>query len=277
MKVRLLLPLLILLFPSLSFAQDRRNEHGYDNHGNDNRGYDNRRGENHGEAGSALSIFSENGDKFFLMINGIKQNAYPQTKVRVEGLPQVTNEIQIIFDDNRTQAIQKRITFSDPVEGKAINLVLKIVRNQGGYVRLCFHKSSELMRDYRPEQGEYVMSYGQDRMQQQVVVNTPPPPPPAPREMNNKVFNDMKQSIANVAFEETKLSTAKTVLSNNYINTSQVMEICNMFSFEESKLDFAKFAYDKTVDPNNFFKVGSVLVFNNSKEDLNNFLSSKSR
>jgi hypothetical protein len=249
---------ILLLFPLVTPAQDRSHDHAYD------------RRDNYGEPGSALTVFSENREPFFLMINGIKQNAYPQTRVRVEGLPQVTNDVQIIFDDNRTQAIQKRITFSDPVEGKAVNMVLKIARVQNGYPKLCFVKSTELMRDYRPEQGEYVMSYGRDGSQQGLVKASPPWPP---REMDSKVFSDMKHSIAGVSFEETKLSTAKTVLSSNYISTAQVMEICRLFSFEDSKLDFAKFAYSKTVDPNNYFKVGNVFSFSSSKEALNDFLS----
>src|SRR5436190_2233069 len=112
MKTGLLLSFFILSLPVLSFTQERRNDHGYDKH----------RVDSYCEPGSALSVFSENGDRFLLIINDIRQNTFPQARVRIEGLPQVTNEVQIIFDDNRTQAIQKRITFSDPVEGKAINL-----------------------------------------------------------------------------------------------------------------------------------------------------------
>ena len=248
----------------LSFAQDRRFEHGREN-----------RTSIYTESGSALTVFSATGDQFFLMINGVKQNTYPQNRVRVEGLPQVTNDVQVIFNDNRTQAIQKKITFSNPVDEQAINLVAKIERGQNGQPVLRFHKSSTLTRDYRPEQGEYVMSYGHDNGKQPVFVDRTPPPPPAPMAMDIVTFTDAKKSISSSSFDETKLSTAKTILATNYVSTDQVIDMCKLFSFEDSKLDFAKFAYPRTIDPNNYFKVGNVFNFSSSKEDLNNFLTGK--
>ena len=158
-------------------------------------------------------------------------------------------------------------------------MVLKIENGQGGFARLAFVKSMPLMRDYHPEQGEYVMNYGRD-MQRQQVVNTPPPPPPppaGPTAMDQNSFNDAKQAISNAAFDETKMSTAKTILASNYVSTSQVIELCNLFSFEDNKLEFAKFAYAKTVDPNNFYKVGSIFGFSSSQDALNDFISKNPR
>ncbi|MCW3122568.1 MAG: hypothetical protein JWQ38_2060 [Flavipsychrobacter sp.] len=265
MKAASILLLVTLSLPVVSIAQDRRYDRGHE------------RQVSYTENGSALTIFSENGDQFFLIINGVKQNTYPQTRVRVEDLPQVTNDIQIIFNDNRTQAIQKKITFANPVDDKAINMVLKIERMQGGYPVLTFHKCSQLMRDYRPEQGEYVMHYGRDVVRQVNNVPPPPPSPPAPRAMDANTFREAKQSIAASSFESTKISTAKTILTTNYICADQVMEICRMFSFDDSKLDFAKYAYSRTVDQNNYFKVSNVFSFSSSKESLNTFISNGGR
>ena len=69
------------------------------------------------------------------------------------------------------------------------------------------------------------------------------------------------------------MSTAKSILSSNCVNTDQVMQICKLFSFEQSKLDFAKHAYNKTVDKGNYFKVGEIFTFDASKTELNNFIS----
>jgi len=54
-----------------------------------------------------------------------------------------------------------------------------------------------------------------------------------------------------------------------------VMKICNLFSFEESKLTFAKHAYSRTTDKKNYFKVNDVFSFDSSKEELNNFISNE--
>jgi hypothetical protein len=103
------------------------------------------------------------------------------------------------------------------------------------------------------------------------------PPPPARTgcsyPMDMSTFSSAKKAVKDASFEDTKLSTAKSILGSNCVSTDQVIEICKLFGFEESKLDFAKFAYAKTTDKNNYFKVGSVFSFDASKTDLNEFIS----
>lgn len=261
MKQHITQLLLVLLVPVLSFAQQgvyRDHDHG------------------RGNEPSTLSIFSENGEQFLVVLNGISQNNVPTSKIRIDGLPQYGNDIEIVFTDNRTQAIRKRVNIADPVDGKAVNMTLKIVRNREGFARLKFHKCTEVERDYRGQQDEYCMNYGQPR-QVTRQENIPPPQPRGPQPMDPNTFNDLKQSIANGSFESTKVSTAKTVVGSNYVTTDQVIEIINLFSFENTKLEFAKFAYNRTVDPNNYFKVGNAFSFDSNKEDLNNYLSSHPR
>lgn len=259
-------------------------------------------GERHpmNEEASALSIFSESGDQFFLVLNGVSQNNVPVSRIRVEGLPQYGNDIQILFADRMTPEISRRINIADPVDGKAVNMTLKIVRNREGEARLRFFRCSEVEHGYRAEQGEYVMTYGQpvqangggygsgnagQGWQGNTTVTTTtsnyaqpaqpvqPAQPLPPAAMDPQTFNDVKQSISNASFEDTKLSTAKTILASNYVNTDQVMEICGLFSFENTKLVFAKFAYNKTVDKNNYYKVNSVFDFDSNKQALNEFIS----
>ena len=269
MKKSMSLLFAVIALPILMSAQERR--HDNHNHGGPRDGYYQ---EMQGEPGSALSIFSENGERFFLMLNGIKQNSVPQSRIRIEDLPKVVNDIQIIFDDNRTPAISKTVTFMDPVEGHAVNLVMKLVRDRSGYARLAFHRLNTLEREYRGEQGEYIMHYGRDNAPVQVNVPPPPPPPPAgPMPMDSKTFSDAKRAIAGTAWDDTRLSTAKTILNSNYVTTQQVIEICRIFSWDENKLEFAKYAFKKTVDNNNYFKVNAVFSWDDSKTALNNYVN----
>ena len=235
------------------------------------------------ETGSALTVFAESGDRFYLMLNGVKQNSAAQTRVRIEALPQVENEIQIIFDDNATPEISRRISFTDPVDGRAVNLTLKIVRERDGRAKLVFHKLTPLERDYRGEQGEYIMRYGHDEqrilnggntvMVQPAPSPPPPPPPPAPVQMDASSFADAKQAIAGNSFDDSKLSTAKTIANTNYFTTDQVIEICQLFSFDDSKLAFAEYAFKRTVDNKNYFKVNSIFAFDADKTRLNDYVN----
>lgn len=249
---------------------------------------------------STLSVFSEDGDRFFLILNGVNQNNIPQAKIRVENLPQYGNDVQIVFADNRMQPIRRRINIADPVDGKAVNMTLKIERGRNGLQRLKFSRCSEVEKNYHGPRDEFVMYYGKPQQINTVTETTytdpitgrqvtqttttttdgynnnfTPPPPQGPRAMDQATFNDVRQSINAASFENTKLSTAKTIVGQNYITTSQLMELCNLFSFENTKLDFAKYAFDRTVDQNNFYKVASVLSFDANKQALNEFINGR--
>lgn len=93
--------------------------------------------------------------------------------------------------------------------------------------------------------------------------------------MNAASFAAAKSSIQDADFENTKMSTAKTIVGANCLTTDQVAELCSLFDFENSKLEFAKFAYTKTYDKGNYFKVNKVFEFDSSKEELNKFIQGK--
>lgn len=273
---------------------------------------------------SVLSIFSEGGEPFFLVLNGIKQNMVPQSKIRVEALPKFQNDVQIIFT-NGAPPIRRMVNIADPIDGRAANLTLRITRPGRGGQRLKFHRLTECDRNYHGPRDEYVMYYGKpqqintvtetsymDPITGQWITETTttttdnnytgyndynnnynnynnnngrfgngrdgrdtytPPPPPMPVEMDMRTFNDAKQSISSASFEDTKLSTAKTIFGQNYLSTNQIMEVCKLFSFENTKVTFAKFAYNRCTDPQNYFKVASVFDFDSNKKALNDFIN----
>lgn len=265
--------LMIAALPVVAVAQQK--QYGRGHHGNNGGGQRNGGGyEMMGVPGSALSIYSENGERFFLMLNGVKQNLYPQSRVRIEGLPQVINDVQIIFDDNVTPSITRTITFMDPVEGQPVSMSLKLYRDRSGYAHLAFNKEVSLERDYRGEQGEYVMMYGHDAPRQVPTTPVPPPPPPTPMAMDNQSFSEALRAIKSSNWDDTRLSTAKTIASNNYFTTDQVIAICKIFSWDDSRLDFAKNAYSRCIDYNNYFKVATVFSWDSNKKELNDFINS---
>lgn len=277
-----LLVLLIAIIPLIAVAQQNRNRgnngQGRGGNGNYNNGYGNQYYQNV-ETGSALTIFSGTGERFYLLINGIKQNRFAQSRIRVENLPYAENDIQIIFDDNYTPAINRRIYLADPIEGRAISLTLALVRERGQYPRISFFKSIPLDRDYRSQQGEYVMQYGVDVNPNQPVqvYNNVPPPPPAPTVIDQVTFASAKRTIAACSFDDTKMSTAKTVISNNYFTTDQVMELCKLFTWDDNRLAIAKYAYYRTIDQNNYFKVSNVFTWDDNRRKLNDFISNGGR
>lgn len=107
--------------------------------------------------------------------------------------------------------------------------------------------------------------------------NDAPPPPPAapagPVAMDPQTFESARQAIAGNSFDDGKMSTAKTIAGANYLTTDQVITICQLFQWDESKLDFAKFAFKRTVDNNSYFKVNAVFQWDDSKQKLNDYVT----
>ena len=93
--------------------------------------------------------------------------------------------------------------------------------------------------------------------------------------MPDSDFKTAKASIGAKSFEDSKLTMAKQVMKNKCLKTSQVKEIMDLFSFEETKLSFAKDAYSYTMDKDNYYLLNDAFSFETSIEDLNNYIESK--
>ena len=304
MKLKLTLLLTIVLLPLFSFAQ------------------------------SSITIFSEDGDKFYLMLNGQKQNDVPQTNIRVDGLTQPFYKAKIVFEDKAKGDIDKSIPVNDPATNANADVVYKI-KNKDGDMKLRYFSAQPVQPNYTPPADVYVMHYGQpapaaNTATQTTVTTTqvnpntsmnvnaggvslsvnvpdanmsttttqttvtrstttttstdngysqeqPAQPAGCQYPMDFGSFKSAKETVQKASFEDTKLSTAKSILGSNCVSVEQVMQICKLFSFEASKLDFAKFAYGKTTDKGNYFKVNNVFDFDASKTELNNFVSNGGR
>lgn len=93
--------------------------------------------------------------------------------------------------------------------------------------------------------------------------------------MSASSFEAAKASVNDADFENTKMSTAKTITGANCLTVDQVIQICKLFDFEASKLEFAKFAFSKTYDKGNYFKVNTVFDFDASKAELNKYVQNR--
>lgn len=92
------------------------------------------------------------------------------------------------------------------------------------------------------------------------------------RAMSNRDLAEFKRLIGDRTFESTKLDMTKSVIDNNFFSTDQVREIINWFTFESNKLDLAKYAFNNTVDKNNYYKLYDNFVFESNVVDLDNFV-----
>lgn len=306
----------ILLFTSLSFAQI-------------------------GPVGH-LTIFSEDGDRFTLILNGEVINDVPQTNLRVEDLNQPYYNAKIRFEDKTLMDITKNNLMLTDVDGIFSDVTYKIRRDKNNKtkMKLNYFSSIPVRPDFIPPSNVHVIHYGQPRpavvvpVQQPVVGVTQTTTTTTTQTggaamgvgvsvggvnmgitINDSMgggavtqttttttsvggghvadhiepvrgcngrscmtagnFNAALATIKKQSFEDTRLKTAKQVITANCLNVDQIMQIANTFNFEDNKLEFAKYAYDYCIEPRNYFKLNGIFSFSSNVDELSDYVQSR--
>lgn len=89
-------------------------------------------------------------------------------------------------------------------------------------------------------------------------------------------MKDIIQAIKNETLDRSRQNLARQIIGAKAAFTSkQIAEIVKLFDFEAGKLEMAKYAFDYTIDPQNYYLVNSCFDFDHTKESLSRYLESK--
>lgn len=83
---------------------------------------------------SDVTVFSEDGDPFFLVVNGIRQNDQAQTNVKVTGITATSNSayrLKVIFEDKNKNDINKTLY---PESGVEMVMMIRYKAKKDAYV-----------------------------------------------------------------------------------------------------------------------------------------------
>jgi hypothetical protein len=283
-------------------------------------------------------LFTENGERFTVILNGVRQNQRAETNVKLPNLTAEVYKMRIIFEDKRLGVMDNTLYVNFGEE-----TTYAIRKKKSKYV-LRFISSSPLNMPVTQQQNPVIINQNTNGFQGGIHQTPPPRPNPnggtttttttngngvavngqisvggvtvggqvntgnsstttttgggyippqhqqppyvlpgytgvygCPYPMQQNAFSAAKNSIMRQAFEDSKLTVAKQVINSNCLLTSQVREIVQLFAFEESKLDFAKYAYGYTLDINNYFTINDVFHFSSSVDELNQYIGSYRR
>jgi hypothetical protein len=113
-------------------------------------------------------------------------------------------------------------------------------------------------------------------------INMPKPIPgielPSPCKIEPDEFIMLKEAIEKESFNNTRLTIAKQIIrSKECFTARQVTDLVKLFSFEDARIELAEFAWDFTIDKENYFQVADALTFSSSKEGLMKFLERKNK
>jgi Domain of unknown function (DUF4476) len=98
---------------------------------------------------------------------------------------------------------------------------------------------------------------------------------PCAQSMDASSFAKAKATVESKGFDDTKLTQAKQITKANCMTSEQIKEIMGVFGFEETRLAYAKYAYDYCFDKNNYYIINDAFSFESTIEELNQFLETK--
>ncbi|MBI4646812.1 MAG: DUF4476 domain-containing protein [Bacteroidia bacterium] len=86
-------------------------------------------------------------------------------------------------------------------------------------------------------------------------------------------FELLRQTILDASFDSDKLKIAKQAAISGRLSSMKVLAIIELFTFESTKLSFAKFAYQYVVDRENYYIVNNAFTFSSTIDELNEYIS----
>lgn len=96
-----------------------------------------------------------------------------------------------------------------------------------------------------------------------------------PWPMSDSDFQSARNSVEKQSFSDNQLQVAKQIVNSNCLTSAQVRELMNIFSFEDTRLDLAKYCYGYTYDLGNYYKVNDAFTFSSSVDELNQYIQSR--
>jgi hypothetical protein len=117
---------------------------------------------------SNFIVFTENGERFNLIVNGIIQNSTPETNIKVTDLNADSYKIRVEFDDTSIPVMNKNVFF--PTKGNEYTYTVK--KNRKGEYTLRYISDVPVRQAPKPLPSQHVIVYSQTpaTVQQDVVI-----------------------------------------------------------------------------------------------------------
>jgi hypothetical protein len=291
-----------------------------------------------------LVIFSDEGSKFFVVVNGLRVNDQAQSNVRVTGLNADYVNTKIVFENELIPDIEKKTLML--VRGEEITYIVK--KNKKGETVLSYYSQVALNQAPVNNPNQQTIVYSNVPPNNGIVIRTGNGSTTTTTTtttttgttdvtnanvnvggigmnvtiydsnggvvngssttstttttysstttdntnynngtttinnnciygMSETDFRAAKNSISSTSFDDTKQSTFKQVVSSKCVNTAQVKEMLQLFSFEDTQVDMAKYAYTYVVDPSNYYTINDIFTFDSNKDELSNYVMTNRR
>ena len=207
---------------------------------------------------TTLTVVAERHQSFWLYVDDVLQNEQPVRSICIRNLWDDSFYIRVELNNQMQNCVGQ---FVDLRQSQTLGVV-----HAGKYYGLEYtqsHVRPELTMDLITAQVPVVPN----------ITLVEPPIPPVSHGMSPKDYDDAHRMISNEKFDSTKLNMAKQVVASNPMTAAQIANICKLFSFENNKLEFAKYAYTFCTEKNKYYLLNEVFTYDSSKTELNEYIN----
>ena len=218
-----------------------------------------------------LVIFSNEGQPFTLIVNGLKENQTPATNVRVQGLDLKSYQVKVIYENHKLKDANTTITFFRTGKECVFGLTKKGKRKHT--IDYVSEKEIDGFLTNTNQQPPTITNNPTSTDLQPVTTTVPTPEP-----VSTPTVSAFQTALTNIAAQPTdegKLTAALALIQNGTLNVAQIKQVLALFTTEQARLTFAKQACAQLKDPNVYTEIISLFVSEPVKQDLQKFFQGK--
>lgn len=218
-----------------------------------------------------LVIFSNEGQPFTLIVDGLKENQTPATNVRVVGLDLKAYQVKVIFENKKLKDANTTITFFRTGKECVFGLTKKGKKKHT--IDYVSEKEIDGFLDAQNKLNPTNTNTPTSTDPQPVPTTVPTPEPVATPTVS--AFQTGLTNIAAQPTDEGKLNVALAMLQNGTLNLAQIKQVLALFNSEQARLTFAKKACAELKDPAVYAEIASLFMSQPVKQELQNFFQRK--
>ncbi|RMG68603.1 MAG: DUF4476 domain-containing protein [Bacteroidetes bacterium] len=211
-----------------------------------------------------LIVRSQTDVPIFVSVNRHLANRQPRHEVRLRDLNQRFVDLEVSFPRRHMPALRADRVRVHPVhptivevhQGRYGDLELVVVEQRPGGNP---HAGYPLPPRPYDSPGYY---------------DHPAQPYGMPMAMSPAEFSQLRRSLRQVSFENDRVALVRQALSHRFVSTGQVAGMLRLFTFERNKLEVAKMAYHRTVDPENYYLLHESFTFRSNARELQHYVES---
>ena len=92
--------------------------------------------------------------------------------------------------------------------------------------------------------------------------------------MNSEDFELALRYISKETFDFNRLDVAKQIVRNNWVTARQIAAFCELFTYDYTRVEFAKVAFASCVDKGMYFVVDDTFIYKFSIDEVHEYINS---